>query len=416
MNKSQNPLDTLIKGISTLNLSEIKPSASALNAITPTSELKIINSSLNVLNSSANNDINMTQPVSLPMEILKLIPQFNGEPRKFPAFLEACDLITGQFYDTKNNSFQNAVLVSSIKSRLTDAAEALILGQNLTTWPELRRCLCRAFQDQRDETSLLQTLIGLRQNHSESAQHFHKRCIEIRSLLLARIAIDATTPEIRNHNIQKYNDLTLKVYLTGLREPLGTIIRTRNPNNMETALSLIIEEENIRYLQGKPNTLQTTKQRGNIERPTMPMPQPRHAVQEKRTWNQPHFQRSGWHNFQNRPQSSRTNNPSFNQQKSANVFRPGANRAPLPKPTPMDTSSSNFTRRHPTTRQSNTQPNSFSEELFYQENDEQEQCDEQYYGQEFEDDPQSTYYEDQLATDEPDQQDFYNDVFPHPTT
>ena len=87
----------------------------------------------------------------------------------------------------------------------------------------------------------------LLKQENETPQQFGSRCQELNSLLMSNLVCTESNLAIRNVKIQLYDSLTLKSFLSGLREPLGSMIKSRNPISLESALTNILIEENINY-------------------------------------------------------------------------------------------------------------------------------------------------------------------------
>lgn len=202
-------------------------------------------------------DINMAfQPV-----YLKAIPTFDGEPSALADFVAACDLIINQFYDENDElSFLNKFLVTSIKGKLTGRAKIIASARDTTTWEDLREILRLNFADQRDENSLLRDLMLLRQEFNETPYQFCQRCQDLRSLLLSNLAVTENNENVKGTKTTMFDNMALKAFLTGLREPLGATIRSRNPESIEAALNQVIDEENIMYSRNRSQQLYVQRQ------------------------------------------------------------------------------------------------------------------------------------------------------------
>ena len=186
------------------------------------------------------------------------------------------------------------------------------------------------------------------------------------------------------------DNLTLKAFLSGLREPLGSLIRSRNPISLEIALTHILIEENINYTRNRNNHLNLQQKQHKITTQThVPrnaassnsFPQSQRYQMPVRQYAEPKFNYNNMPRFPNqnfsqipRPNFSqfpRTNSfgqhhPQQNFQR--NAFQPRGNQ-PSFKPLPMDTTSGSFAKRNTsgqTPIPKRQRPNFASEELFYQ--------------------------------------------------
>lgn len=197
----------------------------------------------------------MAQPIQhtiqFQAEYLRSIPEFNGNTARLSEFIRSGDLIHNTFGNIENE-FLRKYLLSATINKLTGHAAVVTSGREIETWNELKEILIRSFADQRDENSLLRDLMLLKQNN-ENATNFYQRCQNLRSLLFANLKIVSNDANIRIIKGQMYNELTLKSYLTGLKEPLGSHIRAQRPSTIEEALSFVMSEENILYVRNNQN-------------------------------------------------------------------------------------------------------------------------------------------------------------------
>lgn len=359
-----------------------------------------------------NSDLTEIETMANPnYQLLKLyidtIPQYEGNPHTLNIFLDNCEILISQFFDATNQQL-NSFLLRALMSKLIGRALMLIGSRTeLRTWPEIKQALQLSFGDQRNIDCLVQDLIVLRPLKNETPYNFGMRCQETRSLVISKLNASNDTVTEKTIKIRNYNDLALKTFIRGLTGQLQNNIRLRNPDSLEVAMSLVIEEENFMYSQNRSNTLnnqsythiprmaparQTThhpnfSQNNNANYRNFQSPHLQTPISNNRSSqpgfvnNQfrppiPSFQpRQGFNNF-NRPFNQnpqtqwRPNNnfstqrqPFSNQPRQSQIFRGSSNQSrnqsnpnkPY-KPTPMDTSSGN-TRLAP-------QRNFISTELF----------------------------------------------------
>lgn len=308
-------------------------------------------------------------------EYLQCIPEFNGDAIELNRFLNVSESIINSFYDATNPaSFHNTYLLNSIISKLKGNARALINIQGADNWQQLKELLYRNFSDQRDEACLNRDLIMLKQFHNETPQKYYDRILHILNLLCSYVDIHETTAEGKVLKRKLYQNLALKTFLSGLREPLGNTIRCMKPIDLPQALQYVIEEENIHYFQqfkmnSKPEAF--NKPNPIIQNSSNPF------LQNQRTNNNPFQQTKPFFNSNNfRPQQ---NTPNYNFQQSkpsssqfkpnlfikpnpqfphfspfgkppSNTFRQNNNNFRQPPPTPMSTSTNykkpNYSSNH----------------------------------------------------------------------
>lgn len=385
------------------------------------------------------------------------IPMYSGDPHTLGIFISSCENIINIFSDPTNiaNPINNFILRAVI-GKLTGRALILIGSRSeLSSWLEIKQALQLSFGDQRNIDCLVQDLIVLRPHKSESPYNFGMRVQDSRSLIVAKINSINMIPEEKILNLKNYDDLALKTFLRGLNGQLQNNVRLRNPDSLEKAMSLVIEEENFMYAQQRPNTINsqtfhpykriTPVQNNQIKNSNPknfqynPFRPPIHN-QPPRQHNNQHFQYSpnqkqnfqmqhqflpvpmegvetspfprGPVNIQPRPVPPKkyfTNEQVFG--KPTNVFKPGQNKSTY-TPTPMSISTRNtnqFKKFKP-----NGPPKYTFEELHHLDNLEETEPNNQYYSNDYYENPKyndeySEYSENYFYSDTPDLEDPYYD-------
>lgn len=362
------------------------------------------------------------------LEYLKTVPEFDGTPHKLSEYVRSAEVIINQYFanagpvPAQGVFLQNLVL-SALRTKLTGRALLVTSGREIATWVELKNILQRSFADQRSESSLLRDLMLLKQR-SETAQEYFEICQQTRSLLYSNLQLNEQDAAVRQVKKTQYDNLTLTAYLSGLKEPLGSFLRSMRPATLEDAITYVIEEENVLYARRseneqrkinpthrKPMSTTTGLRMNNSQTNYSWQPQQNHQSYgyQQRT-QQPFFpsnarpmsfpgnSSSGQHRQAFSKNSQMYPNRSFQQTK--NVFAP-QNRA-QPRPTPMDTTSGATRRTMQNSRynspnnqrnfiQQSNQPRNFtSEELHYQDEPE----DDVISNAEFDDQYPEEYYDD----------------------
>ncbi|EFA11714.1 hypothetical protein TcasGA2_TC001801 [Tribolium castaneum] len=93
-----------------------------------------------------------------------------------------------------------------------------------------------------------------------SKERFRMKRHLFRNVLGTYVNIHEATEKAKNVKRELYRNLTLKTFLSGLKEPLGTNIRCIRPNNLSEALQLVLQEENVQYFKNLPNKINTCDQ------------------------------------------------------------------------------------------------------------------------------------------------------------
>ncbi|KAJ8973631.1 hypothetical protein NQ317_011959 [Molorchus minor] len=291
-------------------------------------------------------DINMALPErrTLDTNLLKLyldtVPIFDGN-----------SLVLHSYIDSVRNTFTNFPDDPHhlLKNKLKNRAQNLIASRtDLTTWIEIERLLKLTFGDQRDLQYLTHQLTSIRPNRNERPYDFGLKLQELRAAIIAKINDDFPDIGLRNLQIQNYNDIAKTMFITNLPINVQTIIRMRNPNSLEDALNLVLEEEEFQKFRKN-----YTKNRPVLAPNNQPF---RNFSQQNnfRNYSQPQFDQqyskpfpSAPINIQSRPvkQNFPTNRQVFGPQK--NVWKPNHTSNNQPRPTPMS-GVSRFSQPRPT--------------------------------------------------------------------
>lgn len=354
-----------------------------------------------------------TTKMEFKTEYLNCIPTFNGNPTELQRFIQTCESIIHSFYiAAEPNNFRNTFIINSIFNKLQGQARVVVNIQNVQSWEDLKNTLNSHFADQRDEQCLNRDLILLKQNFSETPYQFYDRCLQLLNIICSYI--DSHEADLASKNLKRefYRALTLRTFLAGLRDPLGTIIRGMRPNTLNEALQYITQEENIHHFKNEKFRAQTQPQNSNSQNykrtnqtnnftPRQHFQQPffnpfsqqasqnsfgQQTFTPRNAFPQNSFQKPSFPSqpIDIRPRQIKHHFPSAQQvfgrpSTSQNVFRPNKNYNPTYQPTPMSTSTrqNNYNTYRPTpmstsTRQSNFhKPNFNSQELFNTENHEE---------------------------------------------
>lgn len=358
------------------------------------------------LNLSAVTKNRVTMPNDTDYQLLRLcldsVPHYDGNPHTLNVFIDNCDFLYTTFYSA-NNVALGQFLLRAIIGKLTGRALMLIGSRiELVTWDQVKQALRLSFGDQRNLECLVQDLLSLRPFKNESPYNFGMRCQDARSLIVSKLNCLVMSQAEKQIRLENYNELSLTTFLRGLPINIQTNVRLRNPDSLEKAMGLVIEEENFLYASQRTNNINSqnfkpsqrvvpTQNTQNqpmtrlmpvpIQQPNFNFIRPNLTYQHQQQPSRPNFQNSQFNANQqlmNRPTQNFGNfRPNFNPtnfnrqtpQQSSQNFRLNQNSNFIPrhnqgqqKVEPMDTSSGN-TRINQANR---PKPNWTATELFNQ--------------------------------------------------
>lgn len=294
----------------------------------------------------SNNKFKMAPTIpELKDKYLDMIPDFYGDPALLPRFIEVSEKLVRKFYNTVDiNDFQNEYLMSSILAKVKGEAAKNISSCTIRNWENLKAALLNTYADKRDIYTLSLEISALQQGNDSPFQFFNK----IQQLLNLQITLLMTCSNENEQNVlgNYFRNQALRILLRGLKEPLGTLMRTKNPLDLNSALNTLTNDFQIEM--GPYNNSNYSPRYKNIN----------HNYQNNHLLrNRQNFQNNQSINWQpEMPSSSQNyqqlnrnvglvprNQPSTSRGPNTNVFRPNPNQK-FQNPTPMSVNTSNSFR------------------------------------------------------------------------
>lgn len=317
------------------------------------------------------------------------IPLFNGEEHILPSYIRTCEELITSFQNVQQpNSPVNKLIISTVISKLRGHAAKIVCPRTeLNSWALIKSTLTNTFSDARNVDCLINDLITTTVERNETLTMFGLKLQNIRSLIISKLNESDESPAYKMIRIKHIEQLTLKTYINNLPEKIQIIVKCKDLDSIEEAINIVKEEEGdnefkLRTQSQKPpqnnkpipkpiprpfqNNFSTNpflqsyrppmtnpflNYPTNLQNASVPniFPQrptfPQNFQQNPQTNSQRNLQPNFHQSYFQRPMQSNypnfVNRPTFNTR--SNVFRPNNSSIVrnLPKPTPMDTSSSN---------------------------------------------------------------------------
>lgn len=206
--------------------------------------------------SLSNNVPNASTSQGVNYQLLRLyidsIPQFSGNDyNTLEIFIEHCESLLQTYINRTNPQDPlNSFLIRAIIGKLNGRALMLIGSRpEIRNWDELKDLLRLSFGDQRNLDCLVQELIALKPHKNESFFTFGQRIQKCRSAVASKLkSMNFTKPQCQ-FRMENYDELSLKTFIRGLTGRIQDMVRLRNPNSLELAISYVLEEENFLYNQ-----------------------------------------------------------------------------------------------------------------------------------------------------------------------
>lgn len=331
------------------------------------------------------------------------IPHFDGNSKLINRFISACENFLNAHRDRNNpNAAINIALFDTILSKLVGRAADLIASRlELNSWDLIKSAIIDTFSDQRSVDCIIQDIITMKPDRNENSQQFGLRLQDARSLLFSKVNSFNDLREIKLLKINEYGNLVTKTFINGLNYHMQLIVRLKNPQSLEEAITHAIEEENFIYFKNRQNsthkintnthnTLNQHNKPNNFRPPNNttlycpPQPQGLFPTFQQNTNIRPtmpqypipprnNLQFTGFGQFKNNSNPSRQtrifNNQNFQNRPMTNQFRSNnpQNNRQFDKVEPMDVSSGNTITKQTPRQQNQPQNRKYvTQELFNQ--------------------------------------------------
>lgn len=174
--------------------------------------------------------------------LIKFIGTFDGSREKLTPFLNNCRNAI-QLASTS----QADILLKYILSRLEGKAETACAIKEFTKWTQLEEFLKTQFGDTKHYAYLLSDLQECKQGRNESVSQYSLRVESCLAKLLTEINISIPTKkkDELSGRVAAMQDLALNVFIIGLQPQLSTVVRCRDPNNLNDAINFATSEEKL---------------------------------------------------------------------------------------------------------------------------------------------------------------------------
>lgn len=198
-----------------------------------------------LLGSTGLSQVDIFNSLRIP-DAIKDLPKFDGNSRLLHEFINNVEEILLYIRGTDNTPY-GQILLRAIRNKIEGQAnEILNMYGTPLVWDEIKKNLILHYSDKRTETSLIRDLHNAMQ-FNKTVENFYSEIVELQSALCNNVLLQEQDPNVVKAKKDLYADMCLNSFLSGLKEPLGSRIRTMQPNSLATALAFCIKEQNISY-------------------------------------------------------------------------------------------------------------------------------------------------------------------------
>lgn len=185
--------------------------------------------------------------------LTKFIKPYNGDRETLPAFLTNCENAM-----SLASQDQQTVLCKFVISQLEGKAQVACSLKSFSLWSELKTFLKTTFGEKKHATHLLSDLQHCKQLSNEDVTVYSLRVESILTRIQSDIHYSCKNEKELPGRIAAMEDLALNTFMLGLTPSISTIVRCKNPSNLNEAIQYAIDEEKL-YNLSKSN-LKSPKQ------------------------------------------------------------------------------------------------------------------------------------------------------------
>lgn len=184
---------------------------------------------------------------NLPLTVLfKFIKSYDGNRDKLCAFLTNCDRAVALAAPHQQNT-----LLSFILTSLEGQAEVICANHVTNNWSELKDLLKRSFGERKHYAHLLLELQNCKQFHTEGVSQYILRIENCIKNLLVSVNQNNKEPAEMLGRTASIQELGMQTFMYGTNPQIATILRSRNPKDLNEAFTISLEEERINKLMNK---------------------------------------------------------------------------------------------------------------------------------------------------------------------
>lgn len=179
-------------------------------------------------------------------DLIKLIPEFNGNPRNLARWIVSAEQKLGEAGSTLPAQERARVLpiwIGIIRDKITDKADdALAASHTPLEWSKIKETLIEYFGDKRDLSTLFSQLPALRQG-SQCVTDFYHQCRSLLADINAKITLNEETRDHAKQIMATYETLVTNSFIDGLDDTLSDLTRSRQHVNLLSAFHGALEIE-----------------------------------------------------------------------------------------------------------------------------------------------------------------------------
>lgn len=168
----------------------------------------------------------------------KQLKTFTGKRENLSEFLNTCESALKLCEPTDKE-----LLFQLIKLKLSGRAYNLTQHRTFENWEQLKTHLIEVFSDKRSQGQWELELHSCRQNFNEDVMSYANRVETVLQKLIDSVIIGEENQIIKLAHENLLKTQAQNVFMLGLKGPIATVVKARNPKTFEEAISLAFSEE-----------------------------------------------------------------------------------------------------------------------------------------------------------------------------
>lgn len=179
-------------------------------------------------------------------DLIRMIPEFEGNPRNLPRWIESVDqklAVSKRFVPADDLPWILPIWIGIIRDKITEKAnDALSASHTPLEWDAIKTTLIEYFGDKTDLSSLVSKLTSLKQG-SNSVTEFYHVCRSLLAEINAKISLNNHTPDEAKAIMGTYETLTTNAFVDGLHDTTSDLTRSTRPKSLMAAFHVASEHE-----------------------------------------------------------------------------------------------------------------------------------------------------------------------------
>lgn len=195
--------------------------------------------------SNTNSNLSTTFKPKDIMTFVSHLPPFDGSPRYLDRFITSVEEIL-MLTRSADQTPYGLLTLRAIRNKIIGRAdETLELANTPLIWDEIKNNLTRMYSNKKTEACLLSELQLFADNLSLGQLFFG--ISKIKSQLFSSFQSNGESTAVIEAKKTLYNQVCLNTFIKGLRQPLKTLIRLKDPKTIEQAYEQCKVEQSLSY-------------------------------------------------------------------------------------------------------------------------------------------------------------------------